>query len=598
MAPLLNNGQGRTRTPIKARRKLSMEGKPLEGKSFYLYLKCSFAKIGVIEKDIQDFGGVVESFLSKSVNYVVTDRTSKESSAQGSSPGQSPYSDAANTSPSPGSEAPAYSTLTRGKLLLQKAVHRSNRGGTDVLANAKAWGVKVVPLEDFKSWIADAKKPRPRKLKEPFIKYEDSDSLFKPSFWQFNRGGWPKICPVKPRRRCSSRRHGKCDDVTTTTPVVAVQESRPVGYCECCLVRYDDLAAHVLTEVHQAYINQDNNYSKVDLMIGNLPDIDQFKSEARPKDDIPSLNNLLLVSPLAKRPRVESPQAKAALDGKCETMSEMNEDTQNDLAPTVGKITPMKQSMMQSNSSDHDVNSEEEMELGSCIDRVMETLQRWDDFGDSSDNFGQISPPCLQAWNDTVANINDVFFESPSVKAASYKSETFNNVDESKDNMFTAGGCAANFDENEVGIIAVEECTQDIEESNKGKTKTEAVVPEIETGTSTSTNDITDIQSSDTRRCTVKIIDCQIKIQTPRKDALLDCESKYTTDDPCFPSPVPFENLLPAFIGLTERIKLNRRSCRKDSDEKEETVLPSKTVKRKSPKTHERKKHRRKCLSW
>ncbi|XP_006813926.1 uncharacterized protein LOC102803484 [Saccoglossus kowalevskii] len=299
--------QPRTKgTPVKAKRKLSLEEGPLESKSFYLHLKCSFTQIGNIEKDIKGLGGKVESFLSKNITYVVSDRLPvrlKEQRGSCSSSARSPGYYGAS-SPSPGSsESPSYgqtAPLTRGRLLLQKAVH-CRAGCSDVLANAKAWGVKIVPLDDFKVWISDAKKPRPRRLIDCFMKVEDDAYIYKPSYRQFGKSAWPSLFESSFKSRACRSRYQQVT-VTKTTPVEVEDDSKQEGYCECCLERYDDIHEHITRSYHRAFANKESNYWGVEALTQQFPSVQQFVERFAPNL---SPCKTVVISPLRKRRRLD-----------------------------------------------------------------------------------------------------------------------------------------------------------------------------------------------------------------------------------------------------------------------------------------------------
>ena len=61
------------------RRKLSFEKLPYSGKSFYLDIKNASVKTK-ISRRITDLGGQIETFLSKDVHLLITDKTEDKKS--------------------------------------------------------------------------------------------------------------------------------------------------------------------------------------------------------------------------------------------------------------------------------------------------------------------------------------------------------------------------------------------------------------------------------------------------------------------------------------------------------------------------------------
>lgn len=130
-------------------------------------------------KDIKKFGGKVESFLSKDVNYVVTDRPEAKPKIEPSCPDtpnlfaplmsptdlyKSPYGFMLSPAPSsPFNERGKGTVTSRGLALVQKAKQKS--GGTgDVLGICQQWKIKVFHVQVIVLFI--------NKLKNSFGKKE------------------------------------------------------------------------------------------------------------------------------------------------------------------------------------------------------------------------------------------------------------------------------------------------------------------------------------------------------------------------------------------------------------------------------------------
>ncbi|XP_077981980.1 uncharacterized protein LOC144436987 [Glandiceps talaboti] len=594
-------------TPSKGRRKLSFDNKPLSGKSFYLNFKCSFKEIGTIETDIKELGGIVESFLSKSVSYVVIDRhVTKETSTTSSSPTANPDW-SPKTSPSPSSETPSYSSMTRGKLLLQKAVHSRCQGSTDVLSNAKAWGVKIVTLDVLKSWISIAKKAKITVLRGAYIKVEDDDCLYRPSFRQFVKKRWPSLSITKQKHR--RRSHRRCvdrEDVSKTAPGTEIHDdSRQEGYCECCQVRYNDLNMHVQTPSHQKYAKREDNYMAVDAITNDMPDVGEFISQFAPVSSPTSMDfdDVVLLSPVAKRRCVKhSPQVKN--DGSEVHLPQnsnpgsitYHDNTHRGATHNLSNTNPMDQG---SGSEDEEPENED-LGFDDCVAQVMERLQTWDALEDDSDDFNtplnchewgnvfdvEVNPDLATELQNT--HISDGLFDLKNV----YVIDDIIS-DNQVPNASIMPGTSKNYQKN----YAFEEQTHTLQnETERSTTKVDPTTSHKaesrEQLNHTVSMDTDSVQNITDTKPTPSL--------TPNENV------PSVTDEYSSLEPVPCMNLLPVFVGLTERIKMNKRSCRKDSTQAEPpkadlriqecSVLLKKLSKSKTRNTDTRKKSQH-CLS-
>ncbi|XP_073485774.1 protein DBF4 homolog A isoform X2 [Aquarana catesbeiana] len=249
--------------------------KPLAGRVFYLDITSKLVS-EKLEKDIKDLGGTVEGFLSKEIKYLITSKKeakctkSLKYSCSLSSPEPAP--NAGSSSARPGSrrggiqeggssKKPEKDDVSRGKSLLKKVIKQQEiLPKNSILANACNWGVRILHIDEAKMYIEQKKrllqqgkqpeaaskpvvkqpvrrKPRAQKLKSPYIKVEDRSCLNKT--WHGQDGGNNSHCKMREKKR---------------------------GYCECCLQKYDDLEAHVVTPQHKNY-SQGPNYQDVDNLI-------------------------------------------------------------------------------------------------------------------------------------------------------------------------------------------------------------------------------------------------------------------------------------------------------------------------------------------
>ncbi|KAM4792820.1 protein DBF4 homolog A isoform 6-T6 [Cyanocitta cristata] len=250
--------------------------KPLTGKVFYLDIPSNVIS-EKLEKDLKELGGRVESFLSKDINYLVTNKKeAKFAPALGQiSPVPSPESapNGGNGSPHPsnrkdrndGSSFKIVDTvrMSRGKSLVEKAIKEQDLiPSGSILSNALSWGVKILHIDDVKNCIEQKKRElylikragssskdvgkqvtaqkSKSRLKSPFIRVEDRSR---------NKINSDKDCgmPVQLPQKDKKKR----------------------GYCECCGKKYEDLQTHLESERHRNFA-QSTQYKVVDDIISKL----------------------------------------------------------------------------------------------------------------------------------------------------------------------------------------------------------------------------------------------------------------------------------------------------------------------------------------
>ncbi|NXI44821.1 DBF4A protein, partial [Galbula dea] len=286
--------------------------KPLTGKVFYLDIPSNVIaeKIG---KELRELGGRVESFLSKDISYLVsTKKEAKFAPALGQiSPVPSPESAQAggNSSPHPSNQRDRHEVpMSRGKSLVEKAIKEQDLiPSGSILSSALSWGVKILHLDDVKNYIeqkkkelylmkrADssckdggkqvpAQKSRSGKLKNPFVKVEDSSRRYRPFYLQFPSFPVLNYCvpnpyspfevekkhPSGPKQTHLKQRNKINSDKDCGTPVPLLQKDKKKrGYCECCGKKYEDLQTHLESDQHQKFA-QSTQYQVVDDIISKL----------------------------------------------------------------------------------------------------------------------------------------------------------------------------------------------------------------------------------------------------------------------------------------------------------------------------------------
>ncbi|NXJ96771.1 DBF4A protein, partial [Corythaixoides concolor] len=286
--------------------------KPLTGKVFYLDIPSNVisAKVG---KDLKELGGRVESFLSKDISYLVSNKKeAKFAPTLGQiSPVPSPESarNGGNSSPHPsnrkdrhdGSSFKIVDTvrMSRGKSLVEKAIKEQDLiPSGSILSNALSWGVKILHIDDVKNYIEQKKKELylikkagssfrdvvTGRLKNPFVKVEDRSHHYRPFYLQLPSFPVLNYCIPKPyspfemdkkypssQKQTQSKPRNKINsDKDCGTPVqVPQKDKRKRGYCECCGKKYEDLQTHLESEQHQNFA-QSTQYQVVDDIISKL----------------------------------------------------------------------------------------------------------------------------------------------------------------------------------------------------------------------------------------------------------------------------------------------------------------------------------------
>ncbi|NWS92063.1 DBF4A protein, partial [Toxostoma redivivum] len=295
--------------------------KPLTGKVFYLDIPSNVIseKLG---KDLKELGGRVDSFLSKDINYLVTNKKeAKFAPTLGQiSPVPSPESapNGGNGSPHPsnrkdrhdGSSFKIVDTIrmSRGKSLVEKAIKEQDLiPSGSILSNALSWGVKILHIDDVKNCIEQKKrelylikragssskdvgkhvtapKSKTGRLKSPFIRVEDRSRQYRPFYLQLLSFPFLNYCVPKPyspfevekkypsgQKQTQSKERNKINsDKDCGMPAQFPQKDKKKrGYCECCGKKYEDLQTHLESERHRNFA-QSTQYKVVDDIISKL----------------------------------------------------------------------------------------------------------------------------------------------------------------------------------------------------------------------------------------------------------------------------------------------------------------------------------------
>ncbi|NXB75548.1 DBF4A protein, partial [Donacobius atricapilla] len=306
----LNNVKKDTGKPEK------LKFKPLTGKVFYLDIPSNVIseKLG---KDLKELGGRVESFLSKDINYLVTNKKeAKFASTLGQiSPVPSPESapNGGNVSPHPsnrkerhdGSSFKIVDTvrMSRGRSLVEKAIKEQDLiPSGSILSNALSWGVKILHIDDVKNCI-EQKKRELYLIKrtgssskdvvsasQPFIKMsfvsltkKTQSTEYRPFYLQLLSFPFLNYYVPKPyspfevdkkypgQKQTQSKERNKINsDKDCGMPAQFPQKDKKKrGYCECCGKKYEDLQTHLESERHRNFA-QSTQYKVVDDIISKL----------------------------------------------------------------------------------------------------------------------------------------------------------------------------------------------------------------------------------------------------------------------------------------------------------------------------------------
>ncbi|NXO75952.1 DBF4A protein, partial [Sitta europaea] len=295
--------------------------KPLTGKVFYLDITSNVIseKLG---KDLKELGGRVESFLSKDINYLVTNKKeAKFAPTLGQiSPVPSPESapNGGNGSPHPSNQKDRHDgnsfkiadtvRMSRGKSLVEKAIKEQDLiPSGSILSNALSWGVKILHIDDVKNCIEQkkrelylirragssskdvgkhitAQKSKTGRLKSPFIRVEDRSRQYRPFYLQLPSFPFLNYYVPKPyspfevdkkypsgQKQTQSKERNKINsDKDCGMPAQFPQKDKKKrGYCECCGKKYEDLQTHLESERHRNFA-QSTQYKVVDDIISKL----------------------------------------------------------------------------------------------------------------------------------------------------------------------------------------------------------------------------------------------------------------------------------------------------------------------------------------
>lgn len=264
---------------------------------------------------------MVEKFFSKEIKYLVSNKREAkyveclrlEMATPNPDSGQSspfPYQTAHQPAGShkdclkSGSQGQGDSMVTsRGKSLVERVVKEQERIQMDkTLSNALEWGVKILYIDDVITYVEKRKKQvvpkqtvgsasvkkrtklesKPRagfpksqaaRITTPFIKVEDTSRHYRPIYAalskmpEINMATAPPCTPFcmdekdqKKNGHSEERRHGRAK---------VNRDKKQTGFCECCLLQYDNLRKHEQSKGHLAF-TKGSEYLVLDRIISTM----------------------------------------------------------------------------------------------------------------------------------------------------------------------------------------------------------------------------------------------------------------------------------------------------------------------------------------
>ncbi|KAM3613815.1 uncharacterized protein V6R79_005460 [Siganus canaliculatus] len=301
---------------------------PFAGKVFYLDLPSN-RTAETLESDIKDLGGTVEKFFSKDIKYLVSNKREARyvQCLRQDSPVPSPDSGPLSSPhpPSkphrPGSQGDNMKSrsqgqtdtfvTSRGKSLVERVVKEQERVRMNkMLSNALEWGVKILYVDDIIAYVQKKKKTvsshcsatvaiktkvktdsvvkqgfqkyKGGRISKPFVKVEDSSRHYRPVYVtmsnmpEFNLQTAPPCTPfcVEDKDPPGNKQRGNRGVKASQNEEKVLgrkknRDKKRGGYCECCMVKYENVTAHLQGERHKSFSRSDE-YSVVDKLVSTL----------------------------------------------------------------------------------------------------------------------------------------------------------------------------------------------------------------------------------------------------------------------------------------------------------------------------------------
>ncbi|XP_029307220.1 protein DBF4 homolog A isoform X1 [Cottoperca gobio] len=295
--------------------------KPLAGKVFYLDLPSN-RLAETLESNIKDLGGSVEKFFSKEIRYLVSNKREARyvHCLRQESPVPNPDSGPSSPHPrsnqhQPGSNIKSKSqgqtdtfVPSRGKSLVERVVKEQERVKINkILSNALEWGVKIVYIDDILAYIKKRKKRvssqcpavkrsvkaesaakqgfqkcKGGRISKPFVKVEDSSRHYRPiclTMPNMPEVNLKTVAPCSPfcvddkgtpgNKQPGHRGAKASGSEERANGRKKNRDKKQGGYCECCMIKYENVTAHLKSERHKAFSKSDE-YLVVDKLVSTL----------------------------------------------------------------------------------------------------------------------------------------------------------------------------------------------------------------------------------------------------------------------------------------------------------------------------------------
>uniref|UniRef100_UPI00398F2AD8 uncharacterized protein n=1 Tax=Pristiophorus japonicus TaxID=55135 RepID=UPI00398F2AD8 len=291
---------------------------PISGKAFYLDLPNN-KNTKFLEDVVKKLGGTIESFLSKEVSYVISNSKEAKLGSKSANLASVPNKEYLKNNQTSSYHSVNHKDgqmmqISRGKRLLETVIKNNEcGGGNSILANARSWGVKILHLDDLLAYFEKkgfkkllnanrktegnghssksiCKSAKVGKLKQPYLKIEDSSRHFRPLYQQFvnypelnyeSQRGFSAFDPLKKSRSgCREQEKSKLGDCRMTNsegdvetfskPAALHVEKKRQRFCECCHETFYDLVEHLHSKQHQDFASDPSQFTALDGIVSQL----------------------------------------------------------------------------------------------------------------------------------------------------------------------------------------------------------------------------------------------------------------------------------------------------------------------------------------
>ncbi|KAJ0000406.1 hypothetical protein NQD34_012248, partial [Periophthalmus magnuspinnatus] len=304
--------------------------KPFTGKVFYLDLTSN--KVAeTLESDIELLGGTVEKFFSKDIKYLVSNKREAKyvQCLRQDSPAPSPESGPSSPQLCSGDGTKSTSQLQKdtvsfvssvGKSLVKKVVKEQERIRMNkILSNALEWGVKILYLDGKLSAI------KMQAGEAVLIKYLFCDHYrmmviifclffrhYRPFYLrltnvpEFTLSTHPPCTPfcLENKDAAGNRTQRGARALASDERPNERKKKKLGGYCECCLLKYDNITTHLQSDRHKTFAKSDE-YFIVDKLVSAMHcNFIPFRNKLKkPKCSVSSV--LSVPGPFVDKPRAE-----------------------------------------------------------------------------------------------------------------------------------------------------------------------------------------------------------------------------------------------------------------------------------------------------